>query len=129
MKNVISKVEEYLKTQPYFGLVVLLLIASVGFNLYLLKQSNLLKESKNENKVQVVQNAKTTQLEAPWGVKNEVYTKYEDGKWKTYSTSTPITEAEIMKMKQDAIERDRAIREYFRKQDELMKEFWKSFLW
>ncbi len=126
MKQIFSKTKEYFKKQPYVGLVVAILVVSIGFNLYLLEQSDWLSKEKTN---QVVQNTETTGIEAPWGVRSEVYAKYEDGKWKTYSTSTPITEEEILEMRQDAIDRHKAMREYFRKQDELMREFWESFWW
>lgn len=129
MKQIISKTKEYFKRQPYVGLVAGILILSVGFNLYLLEQSNWLSKEEPRRTVQVVQNTEAAEIEAPWGVRSEVYTKYEDGKWKTYSTSTPITEDEIIEMRRDAIERHKAMREYFRKQDELMREFWESFWW
>ena len=129
MKKEFSKTKEYFKRQPYVGLVVIALILSIGFNMYLLEQLNWLSKEELGRTVQVVQNTETTEIEAPWGVRSEVYTKYEDGKWKTYSTSTPITEEEILEMRRDSIERHKAMREYFRKQDELMREFWKSFWW
>ena len=129
MEQTFSKTKEYIKKQPYVGLVVIILVVSVGFNLYLLEQSDWSSKEKTSNTVRVVQNTETTESEAPCGVRSEVYTKYEDGKWKTYSTSTPITKEEILEMRQDAIERHRVMREYFRKQDELMREFWESFWW
>jgi hypothetical protein len=129
MKQVFSKTRDYFKEQPYVVLVLAILVVSIGFNLYLLEQSNWLEKRKSNDAVQVLQNSETTWLESPWGIRNEIYTKYEDGKWKTYSTSTPITEEEILEMRRDSIERQKAMREYFRKQDELMREFWESFWW
>lgn len=131
MKRIFHKIKEYLKKQPYGFLVVVILIVSIVFNLYLLEQSNWLNKLNNKEKVnnntQVVHNIKTTELKAPWGVRTEVYTKYENGKWKTYSTSTPITKDEMLKMRQDEIKKDKVMRAYFKEQDELMRMFWKSF--
>jgi len=129
MKQTFSKTKEHFKKHPYVGLVVAILMVSIGFNLYLLEQSDWLSKEKANNAVQVVQNTEPTGIEAPWGVRNEVYTKYEDGKWKTYSTSTPLTESEVDKMRDDFLRRERAMNEYFRRQRELMDEFWNSFWW
>lgn len=111
--------------------LMILLVVSIVVNGYLLYQM------KEDDKRFVQQDVRTlsqntdgssvTTIESPYGVRNEVYSKYEDGKWKTYSTSTPITEAEVKEMRATINAQHKALMEYFRKQDEFMNQFWNSF--
>lgn len=113
-------------------LLAILLVISILANGYLLYQ---MKEDKkrlaHQNvppvTTQYADDSSFATIESPYGVRNEMYSKYENGKWKTYSTSTPITEAEVKKMRAIINARHKALMDYFRKQDELMNQFWNSF--
>ncbi len=108
-----------------------LLIASLLVNGYLLvqfkeNQKQIFRENLKPTSTQTVDGPSVTSIESPYGIRNEVYSKYENGKWKTYSTSTPITEEEIKEMRATINARHEALMEYFRKQDELINHFWNS---
>lgn len=68
----------------------------------------------------------TAVVESPYGVRSEVRSRYEDGKWRTYSTSAPLTEEEAKEMREAMTARHKAMTEYFRKQGELMDELWRK---
>lgn len=112
--------------------LTILLVVSVltnGYLLYQMKEDNK-RSLSQESRTLTTQNADGSSIatiEFPYGMRNEVYSRYEDGKWKTYSTSTPITEAEVKEMRATINARHKALMEYFRKQDELMSQFWNSF--
>lgn len=124
-----NKIRDWLKAN---ALLSILLVVSLLANGYLLFQSKedqkqIIRENLRSTSVQTVDGSSVTSIESPYGVRNEVYSKYENGKWKTYSTSTPITEEEIKEMRATINARHKALMEYFRKQDELMNQFWNSF--
>lgn len=112
--------------------LTILLVVSVlanGYLLYQMKEDNkrLASQDVRTLTTENTDGSNVTTIESPYGVRNEVYSRYEDGKWKTYSTSTPITEDEVKEMRATINARHKALMEYFRKQDELMNQFWNSF--
>lgn len=128
MKNVFSGIKEHFEKKFNVTVIAFLLLASIGANLYLVYDRNYVdKDTIASKNSEIVKRVETAEFETPFGMRSEIYTRYEDGKWKTYSTSTPITEEEILKMRKESLDRQRAMREYFRKQDELMREFRESF--
>ncbi|MCU0660298.1 MAG: hypothetical protein MUD00_01660 [Candidatus Pacebacteria bacterium] len=112
-------------------LIILLAVSILanGYLLYQMKDNGKKLASQNIRTLttQNLDGSSVATIESPYGVRNEVYSKYEDGKWKTYSTSTPITETEVKEMRATINARHKALMDYFRKQDELMNQFWSSF--
>lgn len=113
------------KHKNAIGIVSVLLVASVIANVYFLAQPAMAPSIATP-----VANTATTStavLESPYGFRNEVVTVYDGKQAKTYSTTTPITEADIKEMRDDAIRHQKMMNEYFRKQDELFRNFWYAF--
>ena len=128
MLTSLKRVDTYLRDHRE-ALLALVLVASVVLNVYLiLNMSPSRVEAPSPTVVApAFDGAYTVAEDAPYGVRSEVYTRYENGRWKTYATSTPITEEEMQRIRDDFLERERAMRAYFRRQEELMREFWSSF--
>lgn len=66
-------------------------------------------------------------IESPYGYRSEVVTVFDNGKVKTYSTTTPMTEKDVEKIQAETVERMHAMDDYFRKQEELFQDFWRAF--
>lgn len=66
-------------------------------------------------------------IESPYGYRSEVVTVFDNGKVKTYSTTTPMSEKDVEKIQAQAVDRMRAMDDYFRKQEELFQDFWRAF--
>ena len=87
--------------------------------------SGFLKTKNSETQEKTAQ----TKKEHPYAIKHEIYRKYKDGEWKTYTNDEPLTEEDIQKIRNEFTERQKAMDEYFRKQQKLMNEMWNSFPW
>lgn len=101
------------------GTLGLLLIASVVGNAYLYQKSQA-----NEG-VADVPHATTwsATFEGP-GLKNEVVTLFDGRSYRTYATSTPLSESDIRAMR-EKVERDfECMNEFFKRRDELFRELW-----
>lgn len=125
-----NKIRDWLKANSLLATLLVVSLLANGYLVFQIKESQkqIARENLRPTSVQTVSNGSSvTSIESPYGVRNEVYSKYENGKWKTYSTSTPITEEEVKEMRTTINSRHRALMEYFRKQDELMNQFWNSF--
>lgn len=68
-------------------------------------------------------------INSPYGFRSEVVTVYENGKAKTYSTTTPITEKDLDQMRKQTEARLKAMDDYFREQEKFFKSFWYNFWW
>ncbi len=129
--SLMNKIKTYLKTnfsRPQQLVLLIVVVISLLLNIYLLYEKQH-KDSGNfmGQEKQNEYNVTTNEIQTPYGVRNEIYSKFEDGKWNTYSTTTPITEDEILEMRQEFIRRQNAMEEYFRRQEELMRDFWRMF--
>lgn len=121
LKNNFSRIPKFY----VFGLLLISIILNIylGFDYYQNKKFDLFQRNFPSK---FIKNQNRTYFESPYGYKSETYSKYEDGKWKTYSTSTPITENEMNGMQEDLFRRQKFMDEYFRRQRELMWSFWRS---
>lgn len=62
-------------------------------------------------------------FDAP-GFKSEVVTVYDGSHYRTYATSTPLSEADIRKMREEMRREFDRMNEFFRRQDELFRMLW-----
>ncbi|HVV15383.1 MAG TPA: hypothetical protein VHD55_03230 [Candidatus Paceibacterota bacterium] len=120
-----DKIINIFKDKNTIGIVSVLLVASVIANVYFLAQPAVAPTATPP----VTSNATTSTavIESPYGYRNEIVTVYDGKQAKTYSTTTPITEADVKEMRENVIRHQKAMDEYFRKQDELFRSFWYSF--
>lgn len=107
------------------GIVSVLLVASVIANAYLLAQPAVAPTVNTP--VTSSATSSTAIVESPYGFRSEVVTVYENGKAKTYSTTTPITEKDIEQMRKQTEARIKAMDEYFREQEKFFRSFWYAF--
>jgi hypothetical protein len=134
MKNILLSWKDSVKNHPSLLIVAVIAIISIGVNIALIaSRSGLIDEQtvtvpSTTNSVAQTNNA-TTEIQSPYGVRSETYSKYEDGVWKTSSSTTPLTEDDMKQMRDEFIQRQQALHEYFRKQDELMQSYWEKFWW
>lgn len=101
-----------------------LLIVSVIANVYLWNES---KEPRVVNQGRIATSSSEIVLDSPYGFRNEIVTVYENGKAKTYSTTTPITERDVEQIRKQMEARFKAMDEYFREQEKLFRSFWYDF--
>ena len=113
------------KHKDAVGIVSILLVASVFVNVYLLAQPAIAPTTPPVPISEAT--TSTTVIESPYGFRNELVTVYDGKQTKTYSTTTPITEEDVKEMRENAIRHQKAMEEYFRKQDELFRSFWYAF--
>lgn len=102
------------------GIIGLLLVASVVGNIFLYQ-----KVQKNEP-LYSVQNTGTstvTTFEGP-GFKNEVVTFFDGKQYRTYATSSPLSDSDIRAMREEMEKEYERINEFFRRQDELFRSLW-----
>lgn len=120
-----DKIINIFKHKNAVGIVSVLLVASVVANVYFLAQPAVAPAVS----VPVTSTATTSTavIESPYGYRNEVVTIYDGKQAKTYSTTTPITEADVKEMRENVIRHQKMMDEYFKKQDELFRSFWYSF--
>jgi coenzyme F420-reducing hydrogenase alpha subunit len=107
------------------GIVSVLLVASVIANAYLLAQPAVTPTVVPP--VASTTSTSTAVIESPYGVRSEVVTVYENGKAKTYSTTTPITEKDLEQMRKQTEARFKAMDDYFREQEKFFRSFWYNF--
>ena len=125
-------IKKYLKKYYKEILLLLVLIISVAniiFSFYVFQNSS-------EHKLNITSSVVTENLNNPkvekaknnsFGMRHEVYSKYEDGKWNVYTNDEPMSKEDFEEIRQDFIEKQKAMDEYFRKQRELMNEMWNMF--
>lgn len=116
-----DKIINIFKYKNAIGIVSVLLVASVIANAYFLAQPAVAPT------VTSIATTSTAVIESPYGYRNEIVTVYDGKQAKTYSTTTPITEADAKEMRENVIRYQKMMDEYFRKQDELFRSFWYSF--
>lgn len=101
-----------------------LLVVSVIANLYFLNKPRELPVSEPN---QVATSSEEVSLDSPYGFRSGVVTVYENGKAKTYSTTTPLTEKDLEQMRKQTEARFKAMDDYFREQEKFFRSFWYNF--
>ncbi|HYF10205.1 MAG TPA: hypothetical protein VD967_01190 [Candidatus Paceibacterota bacterium] len=100
--------------------LALLLAASASLNAYLWTDRRL-----HVSPPSLVSTTSSTVVPAsPYGYRNEVVTVLENGKMNTYATTTPLTEKDIEQMQGLMRENLKAMEGYFRRQEQLFRDFW-----
>lgn len=102
-----------------------LLVASILANLYF--WNNPKTQIAQEINNQVATSSQEVSIDSPYGFRSEVVTVYDNGKAKTYSTTTPITEKDLEQMRKQTEARIKAMDEYFREQEKFFRTFWYNF--
>lgn len=120
-----DKIINIFKHKNTVGIVSILLVASVVANVYFLAQPAVAPTV--TPLVTSTATTSTAVIESPYGYRNEIVTVYDGKQAKTYSTTTPITEADVKEIRENVIRHQKAMDEYFRKQDQLFRSFWYSF--
>ncbi len=118
-----DKIINIFKHKNAMAIVSVLLVASVIANVYFLAQPAVAPTVTQTSTA----TTSTAVIESPYGYRNEVVTIYDGKQAKTYSTTTPITEADVKEMRENVIRHQKMMDENFRKQDELFRSFWYSF--
>ena len=126
-------IKDYIKNN-LITIFIVLLIISLGFNLYQLflkpstadapvvqKEETKINESNKDKKEGEIV------FSAPYGFRNEIVTTFDGKEARTYSTSTALTKEDVDKMNKEILERQRRIDEYFRNQEKMFRDFWRMF--
>jgi len=122
MKESIAEIFKHRNTPT---VVLVLLVTSVVANVYFLAQTAVAPTVFSA--IATTATTSATVLESPYGFRNEVVTIYEGKQAKTYSTTTPITEADVKEMRDNIIRHQKMMGDYFRKHEELFRSFWHAF--
>ena len=61
-------------------------------------------------------------MDLPNNFKGQVYTVYKDGKWQTFSTTTPLTSSDIASMQKEIQDQQKAMQEMFDAQQKLFEQ-------
>ena len=61
-------------------------------------------------------------MQLPNNFKGSVYTVYKDGKWQTFSTTTPLTKSDIASMQKEMQSEEDAIQQMFAAQQKLFEQ-------
>jgi hypothetical protein len=120
-----EKIIKIFKHKNAVGIILVLLVASVIANAYFLVQSSVAPTATPS--VTTNTTTSTAVIESPYGYRNEIVTVYNSKQAKTYSTTTPITEADVKEMRENVIRHQKMMDEYFRKHDEFFRSFWYAF--
>jgi DUF4097 and DUF4098 domain-containing protein YvlB len=102
------------------GVLGLLLLVSIAGNAFLYQ-----KVQKNEP-FYTVQNTGTSTVmtfEGP-GFKNEVVTFFDGSQYRTYATSSPLSDSDVRAMREEMEKEFERVNEFFRRQDELFRSLW-----
>ena len=73
----------------------------------------------------------SVQMDLPNNFKGQVYTVYKDGKWQTFSTTTPLTSTDITSMQKEIQDEQNAMQQLFAEQQKLFEQEQQMFqnLW
>lgn len=110
-----------MKDRQVVYVISALLVASVIGNVYLWNKP---KEPIASMPIQAATSSEEVSIDSPYGFRSEVVTVYENGKAKTYSTTTPITEKDLEQMRKQTEARFKAMDDYFREQERFFRSFW-----
>ena len=61
-------------------------------------------------------------MDLPNNFKGQVYTVYKDGKWQTFSTTTPLTSSDVASMQKEIQDQEKAMQEMFAAQQKLFEQ-------
>lgn len=101
-----------MKDRQIVYLVSALLGISLLANIYLWKKPES-SQIPILNTSQATSSETSLAVESPYGFRSEVVTVFKNGKAKTYSTTTPITERDLEQMRKQTEARIKAMDEYF----------------
>jgi len=101
------------------GVLALLLIASVVGNILLYQET----QKETPRYAQEDATSYSTVFEGP-GFKNEMITVFDGKQFRTYSTSTPLSESDIRQMRESIEKEFERMDEFFRRQNELFRSLW-----
>lgn len=101
------------------GILGILLVASVVGNIYLYQ-----KLQDNERFSFANNTASSSAVFEGPGFKNEVVTFFDGSRYRTYSTSTPLSESDVRAMREEMEREFERMNEFFRRQDELFRSLW-----
>jgi hypothetical protein len=101
------------------AIVGLLLLASIAGNFYLYQ-----KIQDSETFSFTNSTATSSAVFNGPGFKNEVVTFFDGSQYRTYSTSTPLSESDVRAMREEMEREFERMNEFFRKQDELFRSLW-----
>lgn len=113
-----------MKDRQIIYIVSAFLVASILANIYLWNKP---QEPTTATPTKVATSSEEVSIDSPYGFRSEVVTVYENGKAKTYSTTTPITEKDLDQMRRQTESRLKAMDEYFREQEKFFRSFWYKF--
>lgn len=113
-----------MKDRQIIYIISAFLLVSVIANAYFLNKP---KELPVVDPNRVATSSEEIAVESPYGFRNEIVTVYENGKAKTYSTTTPITEKDVEQMRKQTEARLKAMDDYFREQEKFFRSFWYNF--
>lgn len=113
-----------MKDRQIIYIIGALLVASLTANIYFWNKP---KEFSVSGLNKVATTSEEVSIDSPYGFRSEVVTVYENGKAKTYSTTTPITEKDLEQMRKQTEARFKAMDDYFREQEKFFRSFWYSF--
>jgi len=102
------------------GVLALLLVASVVGNVLLYQET---QKSESMHPAQQDATSYSTVFEGP-GFKNEMVTVFDGKQFRTYSTSTPLSENDIRRMREEIEKEFERMDEFFRRQNELFRSLW-----
>ncbi len=117
----------YLKNNILFLLA--LLLVSIGANLYQFNNTDKMITTIDENKTnKLTQDDATTQtISSPYGFRSEMVTTFDGKDSTTYSTSSPLTKEDVDQIHNEILEKQKAMEDYFKKQEEYFRDFWRMF--
>ena len=99
------------------GVLVLLLVASVIGNVFLYQET---QKTKPPFMTQEDAASYSTVFKGP-GFKNEMITVFDGEQFRTYSTSTPLSESDIRQMREEIEKEFERMDEFFKRQNELFR--------
>ena len=102
------------------GVLALLLVASVIGNLFLYQET---QKTKPPFIAQEDASSYGAVFEGP-GFKNEMITVFDGKQFRTYSTSTPLSESDIRQMREEIEKEFERMDEFFKRQNELFRSLW-----
>ncbi|PIR82606.1 hypothetical protein COU20_01430 [Candidatus Kaiserbacteria bacterium CG10_big_fil_rev_8_21_14_0_10_59_10] len=101
------------------GLLALLLVASVTGNVLLYRETQRKEPTYALGDIASYSSA----FESP-GFRNEIITVFDGKQFRTYATSTPLSESDILRMRAEVEKEFERVNEFFKRQDELFRSLW-----
>jgi len=105
------------------GLVVLLILSLIA-NAYLYGKTFSQKRLMDEMPYAIANVATSSSVSNGPGFKSEVITVYDGSRYRTYATSSPLSEQDVQKMQAEMQQQYDHMNELFKQQDELFRSLW-----